>query len=60
MVDALHPLSERLQAGLQAGESLELALHNGARPHGARSLGHPDPGAMSLAYCLMAATRPRE
>jgi dihydroxyacetone kinase len=31
-----------------------------ARPHGSRSLGHPDPGAMSLAYCLMAATRPRE
>jgi hypothetical protein len=44
MVDALQPFSERLQAGLQAGESL----------------GHPDPGAMSLAYCLMAATRPRE
>ena len=30
-----------------------------ARPHGERSLGHPDPGAMSLAYCLMAATRLR-
>ena len=27
-----------------------------ARPHGSRSLGHPDPGAMSLAYCLIAAT----
>jgi dihydroxyacetone kinase len=80
MVDALQPFSDRLQAGLQAGESLELALHNGAaasleaalataalvpklgraRPHGARSLGHPDPGAMSLAYCLTAATRPRD
>jgi dihydroxyacetone kinase len=31
-----------------------------ARPHGERSLGHPDPGAMSLAYALMAATRPRD
>jgi dihydroxyacetone kinase len=80
MVDALQPFSDRLQAGLQAGESLELALHNGAaasleaalataalvpklgraRPHGARSLGHPDPGAMSLAYCVRAATRPRD
>ena len=28
-----------------------------ARPHGSRSLGHPDPGAMSLAYCLIAATQ---
>jgi dihydroxyacetone kinase len=28
-----------------------------ARPHGSRSLGHPDPGAMSLAYCLIAATK---
>ena len=26
-----------------------------ARPHGEHSLGHPDPGAMSLAYCLQAA-----
>lgn len=31
-----------------------------ARPHGRRSLGHPDPGAMSLAYCLVAATLWRE
>ncbi len=30
-----------------------------ARPHGVRSLGHPDPGAISIAYCLIAATRPR-
>jgi D-erythrulose 4-kinase len=28
-----------------------------ARPHGSRSLGHPDPGAMSLAYCLIAAAQ---
>ena len=28
-----------------------------ARPHGSRSLGHTDPGAMSLAYCLIAATQ---
>ncbi len=28
-----------------------------ARPHGQRSLGHPDPGAMSLAYCLLAAVQ---
>ena len=28
-----------------------------ARPHGSRSLGHPDPGAMWLAYCLIAATQ---
>ena len=28
-----------------------------ARPHGSRSLGHPDPGAMSLAYCLIAANQ---
>jgi D-erythrulose 4-kinase len=27
-----------------------------ARPHGQRSLGHPDPGAMSMAYCLLAAS----
>ena len=80
MVDALQPFSDRLQAGMQAGESLEQALHQAAaasydaavataellprlgraRPHGERSLGHPDPGAMSLAYSLMAATRPRD
>lgn len=29
-----------------------------ARPHGNRSLGHPDPGALSLAYCVLAATQP--
>ena len=27
-----------------------------ARPHVQRSLGHPDPGAMSMAYCLLAAS----
>ena len=77
MVDALQPFSDRLGAGVRAGESLEQALHQAAaasyeaalataqllprlgraRPHGERSLGHPDPGAMSLAYSLMAATR---
>lgn len=80
MVDALQPFSDRLQAALQEGESLEQALHQAAaasygaalataellprlgraRPHGERSLGHPDPGAMSLAYSLMAATKPRD
>jgi len=62
-----------LQAGLDleqalenaAGTSLEAAnatadllpQRGRARPHGQRSLGHPDPGAMSLAYCLLAAIR---
>ena len=31
-----------------------------ARPHGERSLGHPDAGAMSLAYCLQAALQARQ
>jgi dihydroxyacetone kinase len=31
-----------------------------ARPHGERSLGHPDAGAISLAYCLQAALQARQ
>ena len=39
-----------------AQETADLLPKRGrARPHGERSLGHPDPGAMSLAYCLQAA-----
>ncbi len=54
MADVLQPFSDWLQADLQAGASLKLAWHNKA-PH---SLGHPDLAAMSLASCLVAATRP--
>ena len=34
-----------------------LPVRGRARPHGSRSLGHPDPGAMSLAYAVLAATQ---
>jgi dihydroxyacetone kinase len=30
-----------------------------ARPHAEKSLGHPDPGAMSLAYVVMAFSKAR-
>ena len=47
-------------ASLQAARATAdlLPKRGRARPHGERSLGHPDPGAMSLAYCLNAALQP--
>ena len=66
-------LRSDLQAGVDLGQALQNAADTcltaakataelvpklgRARPHGSRSLGHPDPGAMSLAYCLIAATQ---
>ena len=52
-------LPERGDAALAAAQATaELLPRLGrARPHGERSLGHPDPGAMSLAYCLIAASQ---
>lgn len=51
-------LRRAAQAAFEAAQATaELLPQRGrARPHGSRSLGHPDPGAMSLAYCLLAAT----
>ncbi len=65
-------LHSELQAGVPLDQALHIAAETcllaakataemlpklgRARPHGSRSLGHPDPGAMSLAYCLIAAT----
>ena len=65
-------LRSELQAGVPLDQALQIAAETSllaakataemlpklgrARPHGSRSLGHPDPGAMSLAYCLIAAT----
>ena len=50
-------LSEATSESLRAAQATaDLVPKRGrARPHGERSLGHPDPGAMSLAYCLQAA-----
>lgn len=31
-----------------------------ARPHAEKSLGHPDPGAISFAYVVMAVSQPRK
>ena len=61
-----------LDEGLDLGQALQNAANTSlaaatatadllpqrgrARPHGQRSLGHPDPGAMSMAYCLLAAS----
>ena len=66
-------LRSELQAGVALDQALQIAAETSllaakataemlpklgrARPHGSRSLGHPDPGAMSLAYCLIAATQ---
>lgn len=66
-------LHSELQAGVPIDQALHIAAETcllaakataemlpklgRARPHGSRSLGHPDPGAMSLAYCLIAATQ---
>ncbi len=66
-------LHSELQAGVPLDQALQIAAETSllaakataemlpklgrARPHGSRSLGHPDPGAMSLAYCLIAATQ---
>ncbi|MCP9802063.1 dihydroxyacetone kinase family protein [Cyanobium sp. T1G-Tous] len=66
-------LRSELEAGVALDQALQNAAANcllaaqataemlpklgRARPHGSRSLGHPDPGAMSLAYCLIAATQ---
>jgi len=66
-------LRSELQAGVPLDQALQIAAETcllaakataemlpklgRARPHGSRSLGHPDPGAMSLAYCLIAATQ---
>ena len=66
-------LRSELQAGVPLDQALQIAAETSllaakataemlpklgrARPHGSRSLGHPDPGAMSLAYCLIAATQ---
>lgn len=66
-------LHSELQAGVPLDQALHIAAETcllaakataemlpklgRARPHGSRSLGHPDPGAMSLAYCLIAATQ---
>jgi dihydroxyacetone kinase len=66
-------LLSELQAGVALDQALQIAAETSllaakataemlpklgrARPHGSRSLGHPDPGAMSLAYCLIAATQ---
>ena len=51
---ALRNAANAAFAGAQATAELLPRLGR-ARPHGERSLGHPDPGAMSLAYCLIAA-----
>jgi dihydroxyacetone kinase len=53
-------LAAAAEASLQAAQATAdlLPKRGRARPHGERSLGHPDPGAMSLAYCLNAALRP--
>ncbi|MEB3165677.1 MAG: dihydroxyacetone kinase family protein [Cyanobacteriota bacterium] len=56
---ALEPaLRNAAEAGLAAAQATAnlIPQRGRARPHGQRSLGHPDPGAMSLAYCLLAAT----
>lgn len=53
-------LAAAAEASLEAAQATAdlLPKRGRARPHGERSLGHPDPGAMSLAYCLNAALRP--
>lgn len=53
-------LGHAAEAALQAAQATTglLPRLGRARPHGERSLGHPDPGAMSLAYCLIAAIQP--
>ena len=64
--DLQHGLGLELALGNAADAALQAAQATAdllprlgrARPHGERSLGHPDPGAMSLAYCLMAAIQP--
>lgn len=54
---ALRHAADAALAAAQATAGL-LPQRGRARPHGERSLGHPDPGAMSLAYCLIAALQP--
>jgi dihydroxyacetone kinase len=51
---ALQNAAEAAQSAAQGTAELIPRLGR-ARPHGERSLGHPDPGAISLACCLMAA-----
>ena len=55
-------LRNAADAALQAAQATAglLPRLGRARPHGERSLGHPDPGAMSLAYCLIAAIQPTD
>lgn len=57
--DLQQALQEAASAALSAAQSTAdlLPKLGRARTHGHRSLGHPDPGAMSLAHCLVAATR---
>lgn len=57
--EALRNAADDALAAAQATADLLPRLGR-ARPHGERSLGHPDPGAISLAYCLIAAIRPSE
>jgi dihydroxyacetone kinase len=52
--EALSNAADAAHAAAQATAELLPRLGR-ARPHGERSLGHPDPGALSLAYCLKAA-----
>ncbi|WP_399237761.1 DAK2 domain-containing protein [Synechococcus sp. CS-1328] len=60
LVDALIPFSERLGSGIAQGEPAAQATAallprlGRARSHGSRSVGHPDPGAVSLAQVLVA------
>jgi dihydroxyacetone kinase len=54
--EALRNAADAALAAAQATAELLPRLGR-ARPHGERSLGHPDPGAMSLAYCLIAASQ---
>lgn len=57
-LDLAQALQNAASASLAAATATAdlLPQRGRARPHGQRSLGHPDPGAMSLAYCLLAAT----
>lgn len=59
-LDLDQALRNAAEAALQAAQATAglLPRLGRARPHGERSLGHPDPGALSLAYCLIAASQP--
>ncbi|WED28763.1 dihydroxyacetone kinase subunit L [Vibrio sp. DW001] len=51
LVDALHSIAESAKNGVEETKSM-IATTGKAKTLGERSLGHPDPGAMSMAYIM--------